>query len=154
VATALRKMLSLAPTLTLADIEGGLNRQRIDEPLSHDVLRSLCATCDWLTLEQGADVVSTPTPLDPKRTLSRLERLLVGIFHAEGPALGFTRIVRLAEASGMNRATAGVYLSRSPVFQTVARGHYTLRGYHDDATPVGPTEGQSRARRVAQAWPR
>ena len=125
-------MLSLAPTLTLADIGGGLNRQRLDERLSPDVLRSLCATYDWLTLEQGADVVATPTPLDPKRTLSRLERLLVGIFDTEGPVLGFTRIVRLAEARGINRATAGVYLSRSPVFQTVARGRYTLRGYHSD----------------------
>jgi hypothetical protein len=43
--------------------------------------------------------------------------------------LGFTAAVRLAEVAGMNPASAGVYLSRSPVFQTVSRGRYAIRGY-------------------------
>jgi hypothetical protein len=127
-ATALRKMLSLVPRLTLTDIRGGLDRQRLDVQLPWDVLRSLCDSYDWLTFDQGTDVVSLVTPLDPERTLSRLERLLVGIFQAEGPVLGFTRAVRLAEAAGMNPASAGVYLSRSPVFETVSRGRYAIRG--------------------------
>jgi hypothetical protein len=128
-ATAVRKMLSLAPRLTLTDIRGGLDRQRLDVQLPLDVLRSLCAACDWLTFDRDDDVVSLVTPLDLTGTLSHLECLLAGIFQAEGPVLGFTRAVRLAEAAGMNPASAGVYLSRSPVFQTVSRGRYAIRGY-------------------------
>jgi hypothetical protein len=128
-ATAMRKMLSLAPTLTLAEVTGGLDRQRLDVKLPLAVLRSLCAAYDWLSLARDADVVSLVTPLDHERTLSPLECVLVGIFQAEGPVLGFTRAVRLAEAAGMNPASAGVYLSRSPVFETVSRGRYAIRGY-------------------------
>jgi hypothetical protein len=68
--------------------------------------------------------------------LSPLERLLVRVFQAEGPVLGFTPAVRLAEAAGMNPASAGVYLSRSPVFQTVSRGHYAIRGYAGDVVSL------------------
>jgi hypothetical protein len=135
-ATAVRKMLSLAPKLTLADVGGGLDRQRLDVKLPYDVLRSLCAAYDWLNFDQVADVVSLVRPLDPVRTLSPLERLLVGVFQAEGPVLGFTQAVRLAEAAGMNPASAGVYLSRSPVFQTVSRGRYVIRGYGGDVVSL------------------
>jgi hypothetical protein len=135
-ATAVRKMLSLAPKLTVTDIRGGLDRQRLDVQLPDNVLRSLCATYDWLTFDRHADVVSLVAPLDPERMLSPLERLLAGVFQAEGPVLGFTRAVRLAEAAGMNPASAGVYLSRSPVFQTVSRGRYAIRGYGGDVVAL------------------
>jgi hypothetical protein len=115
------------------EVRGGLDRQRLEVELPFPVLRSLCLTYDWLTFDRDADVVSLVTPIDLQRTLSRLECLLVGIFQAEGPVLGFTRAVRLAEAAGMNPASAGVYLSRSPVFQTVSRGRYTIRGYGGEA---------------------
>jgi hypothetical protein len=128
VTNALRKMLSLAPSLTLADVADGLGRQRCDVPLPRHILRSLCGAYDWLALDGNADIVSAATRLDPERILSRLERILVGIFRAEGPILGFTRILRLAEAGGMRPTTAGVYLGRSPVFRSVSRGHYVLRG--------------------------
>jgi hypothetical protein len=135
-ATAVRKMLSLASRLTLMDVKGGLERQRQDVQPPYDVLRSLCATYDWLSFDRRTDVVSLVTPLDPVRTLSPLERLLVGVFQAEGPVLGFTRAVRLGEAAGMNPASAGVYLSRSPVFQSVSRGRYAIRGYGGDVVAL------------------
>jgi hypothetical protein len=126
-------MLSLAPRLSLADVEGGLGRQRSDVPLPRAVLRSLCATLDWLRLDPSTETVSMVTQADPERVLSKLERLLVGIFHAEGPVLGFTQSSQLAAAQGMNPTTAGVYLGRSPVFQTVSRGRYAIRGYGGEA---------------------
>jgi hypothetical protein len=135
-ATAVRKMLSLASRLTLMDLKGGLERQRQDVQIPHDVLRSLCAAYDWLSFDRRTDVVSLVTPLDPVRTLSPLERLLVDVFQTEGPVLGFTRAVRLAEAAGMNPASAGVYLSRSPVFQTVSRGRYAIRGCGGDVVAL------------------
>lgn len=128
VGTAVRKMLSVAPTLTLADIEGGLARQRCDLTLPRAVLRSLCATVDWLRLDVGLDVVSALTPLDPERTLSPLERLLVDVFRTHGPVLPIKRIAGHAAANGMRRTSVGVYLGRSPIFQAVSRGRYALRG--------------------------
>jgi hypothetical protein len=45
-----------------------------------------------------------------------------------GPVLGFGRAVDLAADAGINRTSAGLYLGRTPVLQTVARGHYAVRG--------------------------
>jgi hypothetical protein len=144
-------MLSLASRLTLTDIKGGLKRQRLHVQLPYDVLRSLCAAYDWLSFDPRTDVVSLVTPLDPVRTLSPLERLLVDVFQAEGPVLGFTRAVRLAEAAGMNPASAGVYLSRSPVFQTVTRGRYAIRGYGGDVVALRAAVGNERGREALVA---
>ena len=150
-ATAVRKMLSLAPRLTLAEVKGGLDRQRLDVELPFHVLRSLCAAYDWLTFDPDADAVSLVVPLDLERTLSRLECLLAGVFQAEGPVLGFTRAVRLAEAAGMNPASAGVYLSRSPVFQTVSRGRYAIRAYGGDVVSLRAAARNERTREALVA---
>jgi hypothetical protein len=90
-------------------------------------------------------------PLDLERTLSRLECLLAGVFQAEGPVLGFTRAVRLAEAAGMNPASAGVYLSRSPVFQTVSRGRYAIRAYGGDVVSLRAAARNERTREALVA---
>jgi hypothetical protein len=150
-ATAVRKMLSLAPRLTLAEIKGGLDRQRLDVELPFQVLGSLCAAYDWLTFDRDADVVSLIAPLDLEQTLSPLECLLVGIFQTQGPVLGFTRAVRLAEAAGMNPASAGVYLSRSPVFETVSRGRYAIRGYGGEVLTLRAAEPNERSREAMVA---
>ena len=50
------------------------------------------------------------------------------IFRTDGPVLGFTRAVQLATAAGINPTSAGLYLGRTPVLQTVARGRYAVRG--------------------------
>jgi hypothetical protein len=150
-ATAVRKMLSLASTLTLMDVKSGLERQRQDVQIPYDVLRSLCGAYDWLSFDGRTDVVSLVTPLDPVRTLSPLERLLVDVFQTVGPVLGFTHAVRLAEAAGMNPASAGVYLSRSPVFQTVSRGRYAIRGYGGDVVALREAARNERGREALVA---
>jgi hypothetical protein len=127
VTTSLRKMLSVTPRLTLEDVGDGLARQRSNVRLPCAILRSLCATIGWLTLDDS-DVVSPVRALDRAQTLSPLERLLFDVFNAHGWVLPLARISSCAAAAGMKRATVGVYLSRSPIFRAVSRGHYALRG--------------------------
>ena len=128
VATGLRKMLSIARSLTLAEVDDGLRRSARPVALPREILRALCRSIDWIAFDASSDVVSSTVPLDAGRTLSPLERELVRIFRTEGPVLGFRRAVDLAADAGINRTSAGLYLGRTPVLQTVARGRYAVRG--------------------------
>jgi hypothetical protein len=127
-ATGLRKMLSIARSLTLDDIDDGLRRSSRPVTLPREILRALCGTLDWISLDRSADVVTSTVPLDPTRTLSPLERELIRIFRTDGPVLAFGRAVQLAAAAGINPTSAGLYLGRTPVLQTVGRGRYAVRG--------------------------
>jgi hypothetical protein len=126
--TGLRKMLSIARSLSLADIDEGLRRSARPVTLPRTILRSMCETFDWLAVDRRSDAVTATVPLDPARTLSPLERELVRIFRTDGPVLAFARAVQLAAEAGINPTSAGLYLTRTPVLQTVARGRYAVRG--------------------------
>src|SRR5579872_239032 len=121
-------MLSIARSLTLADVDEGLRRSSRPVALPREILRALCRTFDWVAHDPRSDAVSATVPLDPARTLSPLERELVRIFRIDGPVLGFRRAVDLAAVAGINRTSAALYLGRTPVLQTVSRGRYALRG--------------------------
>ncbi len=127
-ATGLRKMLSIARSLTLADVDEGLRRSARPVTLPRGILRAMCTTFDWISLDRLSDVVTSKVPLDPARTLSPLERELVRIFRTDGPELAFGRAVQLAADAGMNPTSAGLYLGRTPVLRTVSRGRYAVRG--------------------------
>jgi len=127
-AAGLRKMLSIARSLTIADVDGGLRRSARPVALPRGILRAMCATFDWITLDPSSDVVTSKVPLDPARTLSPLERELVRIFRTDGPELAFGRAVQLAADAGINPTSAGLYLGRTPVLRTVSRGRYAVRG--------------------------
>jgi hypothetical protein len=126
--TGLRKMLSIARSLSLADIDDGLRRSARPVKLPRTILRAMCETLDWVAVDRRSDAVTATVPLDPARTLSPLERELVRIFRTSGPVLAFTRAVELAAEAGINPTSAGLYLTRTPVLQTVARGRYAVRG--------------------------
>jgi hypothetical protein len=134
----LRKMLALARRLTVADAEGGLARTGIRLP--RPVLRAAIERIEWAALDRTTDVVSAVVALDPTRLLTAVERTLVEVFRTSGPVLRFTELQELAEAAGVCRSTAGVYLGRSPVLQTVSRGVHALRGYGADIVPIGLRE--------------
>jgi hypothetical protein len=127
-ATGLRKMLSIARSLTLADVDEGLRRSARPVTLPRGILRAVCSTFDWISLDRLSDVVTSKVPLDPARTLSPLERELVRIFRTDGPELGFGQAVQLAADAGINPTSAGLYLGRTPVLRTVSRGRYAVRG--------------------------
>jgi hypothetical protein len=127
-ATGLRKMLSIARSLTLADVDEGLRRSPRPVTLPRAILRSVCATFDWVSIDRLSDVITSKVLLDPARTLSPIERELVRIFRTDGPELAFGRAVQLASDAGMNPTSAGIYLGRTPVLRTVSRGRYAVRG--------------------------
>ncbi len=126
--TGLRKMLSIARSLSLADIDEGLRRSARPVTLPRTILRAMCESLDWVAVDRRSDAVTATVPLDPARTLSPLERELIRIFRTDGPVLAFARAVQLAAEAGINPTSAGLYLTRTPVLQTVARGRYAVRG--------------------------
>ena len=126
--TGLRKMLSIARSLSLADIDEGLRRSARPVTLPRTILRAMCESLDWVAVDRRSDAVTATVPLDPARTLSPLERELIRIFRTDGPMLAFARAVQLAAEAGINPTSAGLYLTRTPVLQTVARGRYAVRG--------------------------
>jgi hypothetical protein len=124
---ALRKMLALSPSLTIAEIDDGLRRSLRPIRLPREVLRALCESIDWIELDRESDTVSAAVPLDPRRYLTPLERDLIALVGQAGPVVDFGRTMRLAEEAGLNRTSVGIYLCRSPLLTTVGRGRYALR---------------------------
>jgi hypothetical protein len=127
VGNALRKMLSVSPSLTLADVDEGLRRSFRPVKLPPDVLLQVCESTPWLTVHDG-HTVTAKIALDEARFLSSLERSLARIFREAGPVLSFSAALRLGEQSGLNPNSVGLYLLRSPVLRKVARGRYRLCG--------------------------
>jgi len=125
---SLEKMLSVSPTLAIAEVDEGLRRSFRAVTLPLHVVRSVCGALPWLTLDRRRDTVSTNAPLDPARALSPLEQRIVAIFRTAGPTLTFSHVVELALRDGLNRSSVAPYLTHTPVVKTVARGRYTLRG--------------------------
>ncbi len=126
--TGLRKMLSIARALSLADVDEGLRRSARPVILPRAILRSMCETLEWIAVDRRTDAVTATVALDPARTLSPLERELVRIFRTDGPVLRFGRAVQLAADAGINPRSAALYLNRTPILRTVSRGRYAVRG--------------------------
>lgn len=128
VANALRKMLSVTNALTLEDVDNGLRRAFRPVRLPQEVLLRVCESTPWVTVD-SARTIRAKVALDEARTLSSLERAVVGIFRKAGPVLAFSTALQLGEHDGLNPNSVGLYLSRSPVFRKIARGRYTLCGH-------------------------
>ena len=126
-ARAIEKMLAVAGPLPLAELDDGLRRSVQPLFLPRDLLRAWCRALPWLELDADADVVRPRVPLEPRRVLTPLERALVAIVR-EHPRLRVSEVGRLAEEAGLNSTSAMLYLARSPLFRTIARGRYELRG--------------------------
>jgi len=124
----LRKMLSIAPSLTVSDIDNGLRRSLRPVVLPQEIVRLLCESQRWLRVDREEDTVTTTTPLDQARVLSPIERKLVAMFRRAGPTLTFSRALALAERDDISLGSLRFYLSRTPLLHSRARGHYTLVG--------------------------
>jgi hypothetical protein len=124
----IEKMLTVAPTLPISEIDEGLRRSFRAVTLPRHVVCAVCAAQPSLTVDRARDTASTATSLDPTRTLSPLERRLVALFRDEGPALTFSEVVELGTRMGLSRGSIAPYLTRSPIVKSVARGRYVLRG--------------------------
>ncbi len=87
-----------------------------------------CGGIRLVRLDADRDVVSAGERLDPTLALSPLERELLAVFRAHGRILRLTEARRLAELAGLNSTSATLSFLHSPVFQSVARGRYAVRG--------------------------
>lgn len=126
-ARTIRKLLAVYPSLRVADVADGVLRAH-GLALPADAVLGMCETESWLRVDRQASTVASLRPVDERGALTPVERKLVALFRASGPALRFRRVRELAGAHGLNESSLGVYLTRTPVLQTISRGHYALRG--------------------------
>jgi hypothetical protein len=127
-ARALGKMLEVAGSLHLAQVDDGFRRLGPPLLLPRPVLRAYCAALPWLAVDPESDVVRPVEPIEAGRFLSGLEEDVAAIFAREQRPLRLSEVGRLAGAAGVNSTSAMLYAVRSPAFQTVGRGRYALRG--------------------------
>jgi hypothetical protein len=127
VARILSKLLAISRRLSLSDIDDALRRTFNPIVLPLRVLREVCESIPWLQIDERSTVTSQ-VRFDPQRVLSPIELALARIFEGAGPVLSFSQVVELTRAEGLNRNSVGVYLTRTPILKTLARGRYALRG--------------------------
>jgi hypothetical protein len=134
VARILLKLLSVARRLSLDEIDDALRRTFNPIVLPLHVLREVCESISWLEVDDGSTVTSV-VRFEPQRVLSPIELALARIFECAGPVLSFSQVVALTREEGLNRNTVGVYLTRTPILETLGRGRYALRGRAQVAAP-------------------
>lgn len=149
-ANHLRKMLSVSPTLTIAEVREGLRRppkpRSVNLPLG--VVRSLCAEIAWVDISD--DIVQANVVLDFREVLENTEETLVDVFRDRGPVLDRATAVDLAQEYGLDRTTAALYLGWSPVIDRLTTNRYALRGADVPAGTLEAMRGSERRRRVQQ----
>jgi hypothetical protein len=124
---AVRKMLSISGTLSIAELQDGLRRApaRIDVPLH--VLANLCAAFPWLVADPARGSVTLKVALDPNGTHSPIELAILRIFAEHGPSLAAGEVVAHGQRLGLGGMTVRAYLTRMPSLERRARGWYALR---------------------------
>lgn len=128
VARIVPKLLSVSRRLSLGEIDEALRRTFNPITLPLRVLREVCEAIPWLEIDERSNVTSR-VRFEPQRVLSPIELALARIFEASGPVLSFGQVVDLTREEGLNRNSVGVYLTRTPILKTLARGRYALRGH-------------------------
>lgn len=123
----LRKMLSISTALSFAEIDDGMRRSFRPVHLPREILCRMCESLGWVVVDRSSDTVTAGVALDAERILSPLERSLVAIFDRAGPILTFKQAVELGQREGLNHNSVGLYLTRTPVLRTLARGRYAVR---------------------------
>jgi hypothetical protein len=124
----LRKQLSLAPRLSLREVDEGMRRSFKPVAVPPAVLVDLCGEFDWIALDHQRRSVTSLHSFEPRRELSPIELAVASLFGARGEVLSFTEAVERGRERGLNRNSVGSYLLHSPIFGAVARGRYVLRG--------------------------
>lgn len=124
---ALRKMLSLSGTLSVAELQDGLRGApaRIDVPL--EVLANLCAALPWLVADPARGSVTLKVALDPNSAHSPIELAILRIFTEHGPRLETGEVVAHGQRLGLGAMTVRAYLARMPSLERLAHGRYALR---------------------------
>ena len=123
----LRKVLSIAPALSLQDVDDCMRRAFRPVQLPLAILADVCARLDWAVVDRQGMTVASTCRLDPAVELTPVELALCSVFDGSGGVLSYTEIVRRSRGLGLNRNTVGAYLRHSPVIRSLERGRYVLR---------------------------
>jgi hypothetical protein len=129
VATVAQKVLAVARSLPLAELDDALRRTFVPVVVPLRALEAICDSLPWLHRDARSSRLTTFDRLDRRRVLSSVEQRLVQIFESAGPVLSFREAAELGQAEGLNRSTIGVFLPRTPVLKQLGRGRYGLRGH-------------------------
>ena len=150
-ANHLRKMLAVAPSLSVSEVREGFRRYAGREVnLPRHVVRELCASFHWARAD--GDRIAATVPLDYRVVLENTEETLVDIFHEHGPVIDRATAVDLGEQRGLDRTTTALYLGWSPIFERIATNRYVLRGADVPAGTLEAMRGTSSRRRVQQGY--
>ena len=101
VARTTRKVLSVARSLTLAEVGDALARGEQPVEVPSQVLQGVCESISWLTVDDEQRTVTSKIRLDVRRVLSPAEQLLAQIFTAVE-----ARCCRSARSSSSDGPTA------------------------------------------------
>jgi hypothetical protein len=150
-ATHLRKMLAVAPSLSVSDVREGFRRYRDREViLPRHVVCELCKCFEWVRVDD--ERVAASVPLDYRAVLENTEETLVEIFREHGPVLDRPTAVDLGERHGLDRTTTGLYLGWSPIIERIATNRYALRGADVPAGTLEAMRGSSPRTRVQRGF--
>jgi hypothetical protein len=148
----LRKMFSVAKTLTLEDLREGLRRpgRAREINLPRHVLSALFKKLGWIDID--GETATSLVDLDYRKILERTERTIVEVFRTHGPVLDRQTVLDLAAERSLDRTTVGLYLGWSPIIQRIAVNRYALIGAEIPAGTLEAMRSAPSRQRVQQDY--
>ena len=144
----IRKVLSVAPQLRIGELRSALRRvRRLEGSVPpRAVLLELCRQHEFCRVE--GEIVRADRPLDPSKTLRRMELILYRVLVEQGPLMGLRELEGECLRRGMNQHTFVIYLSSSPIVARLAPAVYSLVGAHIPPGLAEAIKGVRPAQRV------
>ena len=140
----IRKIVSVADSLTLDDLRSGIMRTHRTKGYSPPkrVLETICEQSKQFVIK--GNIVKAQPPLSWEETLEGTNEYdLVLALKTFGPVLTRADLETLCTNKGMNRSSFYIYIGYSPLIQRYSRGVYGLRGAR-----VSPSSIESLRRKV------
>jgi hypothetical protein len=141
------KILSVAHSITLADLREALarNRRLWKDPPPTEVLREFCRQTPGVRVEN--DRISSDPPRDWRTALTGVEAKLVATLQQYGPVMERNEFEDLCVSAGVNRFSFHAFVSWSPVIKQFGHSVYGLLG-------ASPTSRQIEALATARRMQR
>ena len=144
---AIDKVLSVAGTITAAQLQTALGRNRRlwKKPPPENVLLEFCRRLPGVRVEDER-IISDP-PRDWKKSLTGVEAKLVAMLKAHGPVMERGTMEDLCVGDGMNRFSFHAFVSWSPVIAQFGHSIYGLLGAEVSRAQVQELLAKRRASR-------
>lgn len=123
----LRKVLAVAPELTVDEVVAALRRGPRAVPLPGPVVTAYCDLLPWAAVDRVAGLIRSREALDPVRELSAAEACAYELLLEHGP-LDIATAAALGARRGVNEATVGFVLRYAPITRPAGPGRFALVG--------------------------